>query len=203
MNIIDYKLTEQDYIEVSKASGIEIALLKTVTEVESNGNGFVENKDGSIKPKILFEGHVLWSELKLLGLDPYPLSQKYPDLLYPKWTKQYYSKSNFGEHVRLNRAKLLINEECALKSASWGLFQILGNNHKACGYATVYDMVADFEKGERQQLDGFIKFITHEKLTPYLLGKDWRGFAKRYNGPGYEQNNYHIKLSEAYAKFSK
>jgi hypothetical protein len=28
---------------------------------------------------------------------------------------------------------------------------------------------------------------------------DWRGFAKGYNGPAYEQNDYHNKLARAAA----
>ena len=32
---------------------------------------------------------------------------------------------------------------------------------------------------------------------------DWRNFASLYNGPGYKQNKYHIKMQEAYEKFKK
>jgi peptidoglycan-binding domain 1 protein len=35
-----------------------------------------------------------------------------------------------------------------------------------------------------------------------LQAKDWAEFAKRYNGPAYEQNQYDKKLAAAYQKFS-
>lgn len=36
-----------------------------------------------------------------------------------------------------------------------------------------------------------------------LQRKDWAGFARGYNGPGYAKNRYDIKLANAYKKYSK
>jgi hypothetical protein len=33
-------------------------------------------------------------------------------------------------------------------------------------------------------------------------GQDWANFARRYNGPNYAINNYDLRLSAAYQKFS-
>ena len=36
-----------------------------------------------------------------------------------------------------------------------------------------------------------------------LRRKDWTGFARGYNGPGYEANRYHEKLASAHARFAR
>src|ERR671917_272606 len=59
----------------------------TVYTVESNGSGFL--KDG--RPRILFEGHIFWKQLTDKGIPPGPYVKGNEDILYPKWTKQYYS----------------------------------------------------------------------------------------------------------------
>jgi len=191
------KLTEEDYIQVSEETGLELALIKTVAAVEGSGSGF--DKDGVIK--ILFEGHVFYKHLSRLGIAQKTAAQ-FPKVCYPKWTKQFYTGSNRGEWVRINIAQT-VNEEAALKSASFGLFQVLGENFEAAGYSTVFEMVKAYNTGEKEHLKSFINFIAHEDIIGYLVTKDWRNFARRYNGPGYEANKYHIKLAEAYAKFKK
>ena len=57
--------------------------------------------------------------------------------------------------------------------------------------------------GEDKQLEAFARFIKLAELRPNLERKDWTGFAKRYNGPGYAQNQYDKKLEEAYRRFTK
>lgn len=44
--------------------------------------------------------------------------------------------------------------------------------------------------GEDKQLEAFARFVKLTGLRPNLERKDWTGFAKRYNGPGYAQNHY-------------
>ncbi len=191
------KLTEEDYIQVSEETGLELALIKTVAAVEGSGSGF--DKDGVIK--ILFEGHVFYKHLSRLGIAQKTAAQ-FPKVCYPKWTKQFYTGSNRGEWLRMNIAQT-VNEEAALKSASFGLFQVLGENFEAAGYSNVFQMVEAYNTGEKEHLKSFINFIEHENIVGYLVAKDWANFALRYNGKGYKANKYDIKLAEAYAKFKK
>ena len=46
-------------------------------------------------------------------------------------------------------------------------------------------------------------FIQSNRLDTYLRNKDWAGFAKRYNGPAYAENQYDKKLEKAYHKHKK
>ncbi len=43
-------------------------------------------------------------------------------------------------------------------------------------------------------------FIQSNRLDTYLRNKDWAGFAKRYNGPAYAENQYDKELEKAYHK---
>ena len=145
----------------------------------------------------MFEGHIFWRQLKKVGIDPAPLAAANPDILYERWTRGHY-KGGVGEYDRLNRA-ININKTAALASASWGTFQIMGFNFKACGYNNVEDYVNAMYVSEGKHLEAFGGFIKSVNLVRHLVTKDWAAFAKGYNGPAYAQNKYDTKLAAAYA----
>lgn len=208
------KLCEDDFIKASELLDCETACIKAVLSVETgNRGGFLLNKDinensdnptdYSDYPVILFEGHIFYKQLKKKGLDPDKfINTDTTDIIYPKWTKQYYS-TKWGEYMRLHKASDIDNE-CALLSTSYGLGQIMGFNYKACGYDTVFDFVEDMKVSEGQQLLAFCNFIkSNPKILKALQTKDWVTFAYNYNGPDYKKNNYDIKLEKAYTNAYK
>ena len=73
-------LSEKDLIDFSKKYNVELAAIKAVNEIESTGKGFLL----SGKPKILFEGHVFWDQLKKRNTNPVVFSKDNSDILYPK-----------------------------------------------------------------------------------------------------------------------
>lgn len=196
-------LSDNDIEEIAKANQLEKAAVKAVVQVETGGKGFLA--DG--RPKILFEGHIFWNELKKVGINPEQHAAAHPDILYPHWVKTFYL-GGAGEYTRLEKAKL-INEDAALKSASWGLFQIMGFNHAIAGSPTVKEFVEKQFESEYNHLNAFINFISYksagqkENTLELLRKKDWAGFAFRYNGPKYKENQYDKKLQAAYDRFSK
>ena len=101
---------------------LQLPVLKAIIEVESGGRGHLSNG----RPKILFEGHKFWYWLKKFGKDPHGLVEGNEDILYEKWTRNFY-KGGAGEYFRFERAKE-IDEKAAIYSCSWGLFQIMGEN---------------------------------------------------------------------------
>lgn len=58
-------------------------------------------------------------------------------------------------------------------------------------------------RSEHDQLDLFINFIIEGGMDKFLRDKNWRAFARRYNGPSYAKRGYHTRLAKAYAKFKK
>jgi hypothetical protein len=195
--VIPTPQAESDIQKAAKKIGCEVAVIKAVNAVESGGRrGFLSNGELII----LFEGHVFWRELKKLGLDPIQLSKGNKDILYQTWTKAHY-KGGLLEHDRLKRA-IQINKNAALASASWGKFQIMGNNFKACGFNNAQDFVNFNKQSEENQLLCFVEFVISMGLKDALKTKNWRAFARGYNGAGYEKNEYHIKLANAYKRYS-
>lgn len=207
-NTIAHKAIDDDDIkEQCDKIGIEPAAMKAVIQTESGGSGFLPNG----LPKILFEGHIFWKHLaekKAAGQIPegpefYAATN--PDIVYQKWTKQFYL-SGEKEYSRLEKA-VKIDRDSAYMATSWGKFQILGENFKLAGFNTVNDFVEAEKISEVEHLKAFINFITRTKykglnLISYLQKKDWASFARAYNGPGYAQNKYDLKLEQAYDSFA-
>jgi len=196
----DKFLGEQDLKDFAQKHQLELAAVKAVNEVESSGKGFLV--DG--KPKILFEGHIFWNQLKERGFNPSLISNPAnADVLYPKWTKTHYIGGP-REYDRLEKAANLLPDtkvrDAALASASWGSYQIMGFHFKKLGYASVKEFVDQMYIHERNQLDAFGRYITAFGCITHLKAKNWAKFANCYNGPLYAQNKYDIKLEAAYRK---
>ncbi|MCJ2012728.1 N-acetylmuramidase family protein [Methylobacterium sp. J-076] len=184
-------LAAADFASAAKELGCDVAAIQAVTEVESKGDGFFPSN----RPKILFEAHI-FSKRTFHVYD-----STFPDISSKKWNKGLY-KGGEAEYDRLTKA-MALDRVAALQSASWGMFQIMGFNAKACGFGTVEDMVAAMFESQSKQLEAFVKFIKSSKLVSSIKSKDWKAFAVGYNGPAYADNKYDIKLANAYAKFSK
>jgi hypothetical protein len=88
----------------------------------------------------------------------------------------------------------------ALESASYGRFQVLGQNYPNLGLANAKEYISKLAKSERDQLEAFEGFVRANGLVDELQRKDWTAFASRYNGPGYAANRYDEKMAEAYAR---
>lgn len=187
-------ITEQKYREVAKELGIEVAVIKAVAEVESRGNGFMTNGE----PTILFEPHVFWRVLKAKGIDPNKYTKGNTDILYPKFKTGHYGKTS-EQHGRLQRA-VKIDRDSALMAASWGKFQVLGENYKSLGYKTIQEFINDAYRNEDSHLDMFVRYVKVNNLVRYLKTKDWESFSRGYNGKSYAVNKYPQKLKAAYAR---
>ena len=180
-------LQECDYITAANLLGCEVAAVKAVAEVESSGGGFLANG----KPKILFERHYFYR------LTNGKYSAQNPDI-----SNRSSGGYTSNEYARLDKASAL-DRNAALQSASWGKFQIMGENWKALGYTTLQEFINAMFANETEHLMAFVKFVKVNKLDDELRRKDWAGFARGYNGSGYAKNKYDQKMKTAYEKFSK
>jgi hypothetical protein len=194
--VINQFLSEQDFIDFAAKYGIEVAAIKAVHEVESNGRGFLNGKI-----KILFEGHIFWRELVKRGIDPNKILSGNEDILH----KNYISPNpryRLDQHYRLNKAAA-INAEAAYSSASYGLFQIMGFHYNAMGFSSAKAFVDFLSANEADQLEVFGRFLTANNLVKPLQQHNWAKFASGYNGSGYKTNKYDTKLATAYAKYKR
>lgn len=191
------KLTEAQIVAQAKALGIETACLRAVIEVECKGSGF--NADGT--PVILFERHVMRQRLitNKRDIDLSLISAERPDLC-SKSTGAYGLYS--AQHGRLNAAAQY-HRDSALESASWGIGQVMGYHWQALGYLSLQTFINAMYKDEASQLDAMCRYIKVNNLVNALKNKDWKAFARGYNGAAYAKNSYDIKLANAYKKWSK
>ncbi|WP_111709988.1 N-acetylmuramidase domain-containing protein [Lutibacter citreus] len=197
----DKFLSENDLQDFADHYNLELAVVKAVNEIESLGKGFL--LDG--RPRILFEGHIFWKELKKRGLNPEDfVSNNTKNVLYEKWAKKYYEGGK-QEYDRLEKAAGMSDidavHEAAYASASYGSFQIMGFNFKLVGFPSIDSFVSQMYTHEKAHLSAFGKFCEANRLIHHLKSKNWASFAKGYNGAAYEKNKYDIKLENAYNKY--
>jgi len=168
---------------------VDDAALWAVLSVETSGCGFLPDR----RPKILFERHIF---RRLTGGT---FDSVAPDVSGPKTDD--YGPGGAHQYERLQVARRL-DEDAALKSASWGLAQIMGMNYQAAGFDNVRDMVTAMVASEDAQVKAMANFVNANAMAKALRTRDWAGFASAYNGPGFAANNYDGKLRDAFAAFS-
>jgi len=194
------RLTNQQLLDVAKKFNIKPNVLYSVIVNETGGRKAFDNLN---RPIILFEGHIFYKLLKAKGFDVEKLDDSDKDvnnILYEKWADRD-DAYKLVQYDRLESA-ILIDKDSALQSASYGIGQIMGMNYKICGYDNVEDFVKDMYHSEAKQLEIMLKFITANKTMYAALQKeDFATFAKLYNGPGYAQNKYDVKLKATADKF--
>ena len=188
------KLTDLQIQLQAKLLGIETAALRAVIEVECKSSGF--NADGT--PVILFERHVMRQRLiaNKRDIDLKLISVERPDLC---------NKTDGGyglysaQHGRLNAAAQY-HRASALESASWGIGQVMGYHWQSLGYPSLQAFINAMYKDEASQLEAMCRYIKVNGLVNALKNKDWKAFARGYNGSAYAKNSYDVKLANAYKK---
>lgn len=192
-------LTQVDIENAAKRLNVEVACLMSVIEVETKNTGFYLNN----KPIILFERHQFYKCIKNKsgGNKAIEVFSNNPNIC----NRLPGGYGNEGiEWDRLTRARVIDNDS-ALMSASYGLFQILGLNYDVCGFKDVNSFFDSMCVSEGNQLDIFVNFLLHSRNKAMLLAlrnHNWQDFARLYNGSNYQINDYDTKLFAAYRRYS-
>lgn len=166
--------------------GVSLKQVRAVAKVESAGGGF----DNSGRPKILFERHIMH---RLTG-------GIYSTTAWSNPSGGGYSESSWDK---------LTNAACAdfwaaFSSASWGKFQIMGMHWQSLGYQSPRAMAYGMTRSEAAHYEALVRFIEKNGLKDEMRAISTnpdanRPFCKAYNGPNYEQNDYHNKLAREMA----
>lgn len=170
---------------------VEWQALAAVAEVESAG-----------KP--------LWDGLCPIRIEGHYFHRLLPDdkrqtavdrnLAHPN-AGQIGNPGGMAERYRQLEQMILIDEDAALQSCSWGLGQVMGEHWRALGYDSVQRLAAEAQGSVAGQVRLMGRFIEHFGLADELRRKDWAAFARRYNGPGFAANAYDVKMAKAYDRF--
>lgn len=187
-------LTLTDFQSAADELGVEVAAVRAVASVESgNGRGFAADGRAIIR----YELHRFHKYTAGHYDTTHPhLSQVYPAGLAHVGGQPTEWSTLYGAIILRGR------REAAIKSTSWGVFQVMGENYALCGYATAAAFAADMCRSTVGQLTVFLKFCRGKNLIRFLINKDWRGFAYHYNGEGYARNHYDTNMAGAYRRFS-
>lgn len=184
------RLDDLDLPKLGARIGVGEDEMHAFLDVETSGHGF----DAHGRPIILFEPHVFFRNLS----GAKRAQAVAAGLAYVRWGEKPYPRDSYP---RL-KAAMAIDETAALRSASWGLGQVLGENFKAAGFPTVQAMVEAMMEDEALQLAAAVNFIAANRLDDKLRKHDWAGFAKGYNGASFGKNAYDIRLADAFRKWS-
>lgn len=109
-----------------------------------------------------------------------------------------------ANYKRLAKAYQL-DKAAALKSCSWGAFQIMGEYWETMKYSSIFEFTKAMSRSEREQIRAFVRYIKYVNpaIIGYLNKHDWARAAEAYNGPRYKQNSYDTKLAAEYKKFKE
>ncbi len=193
------RLTDEDYREAADELGIETAAMKAVVAIEagSTHRGFYAPG----KPLINFDLAMFRRGARKRGINLATYTKKQP-VVFSRPNIKRYGSYQAAQYARLNGA-MAIDSITALENTFWGMFQIGGFNWRKCGAESIKDFVDSMSSSEHEQLELFVEFVKSQGLDKYLKKKDWAGFARRYNGPGYAKRRYHKRLASAYERYRK
>lgn len=177
-------IDDETYKIVAKRLGVEVAVLKAISKKESKGSGFYTKGQA----RILFERHYMYRELKKTGKTDAELKQlqsSYSDII--NIVQGGYGKES-AQYEKLKKAKN-IDIDCAIKSCSWGRFQVMG-----VYYENLYDSPQHMEEAmnmcERQHFEYFSSYLKETNgLIKALNEHNWEKVAELYNGKKWREIN--------------
>jgi peptidoglycan hydrolase-like protein with peptidoglycan-binding domain len=179
--------------------GLDVATVTTVCNVETKGAGFFDNG----KCAILFERHKFYAALVtvLPQTTVDNLVAQFPNIVNPQPGGYIGGESEWS---RLTQAENVASgmglaPGLAMRSASWGLFQIMGFNYIQAGFTSVEAFVAAMCDSEANQLDAFVNYVQDENAGGMVIAlrkRDWTSFAVQYNGKN--QQGYDARMAAAY-----
>lgn len=185
---VDTPLAVADVQALAMEWKVSAASIWAVREVEASGAAFTNGR-----PTILFEPH------RFSKATGGKFDRVAPTVSYPKWDASKYPRTQDARYAQLLTA-VGLDPDAGFASASYGAFQIMGENYAACGELHPLGFALNEATGEAPQLRHFAKFCESKGLVAALRRSDWASFARGYNGTAYAANHYDVKLAAAAAR---
>ena len=98
-----------------------------------------------------------------------------------------------------------IDPAAAIKSTSWGLFQVLGGTILPAYGNSPSKFLRAFNRDPEGVSFKSVEmwFAASPAAVKAAQAKDWTNLARLYNGPNYAVGQYHTKLRDAYNRISQ
>lgn len=172
------RLTDSHYERAGAALDCPPAAIRALAIVESAEKPLVDGR-----PVIRFEAHK-WRQFRRARGDALVFDRARNPSRQPERWAQF-------------EAMHAIDPAAAILSHSWGAFQIMGFNHRMCGYESP-DAFASAMHDVSKQVRALVAFVrAQSRLHEGLKARDARLVAYHYNGPQYRRNSYHEKWESA------
>lgn len=206
------QITAENWLSAAKEIGCEPEVIMAIAEQETEklkalGLGAFDKQS---RPTILFERHIFGritnQKFSEDNCDISASKEYLPGSARDKGGKRYDDGNHYGlfswQYKKLAKAYRL-DPDAALMACSWGKFQIMGANYKACGFKDVRSFVEGMCVSEVEHLKAVVKFAINAGLRPALNQRKWTSIAAAYNGPGYKRNSYDTQLIVIYERLIK
>lgn len=201
------EVKDEDIRSAAAELRCEPGLVYAIARQESAHSSFI-NIDGEKIPSILYERH----QFRRYSGNP-AFAESHPEIYGAAYKRARQNRSGayievktgteislqdiYGPSGKFQYERLMaayrLNEDAALKSCSWGKFQIMGFNHEAAGFRTVKEFTAAMSTGDAEHIKAFLKFArsnstllnglrekNFEKIAEGHNGSDWRGINPDY-----------------------
>lgn len=170
-------------LEIIKAQSLEqdidSNLILALANIESNNNGFEENR-----MKIRLENHLLVQDCSIAS-KTFSFDRK------ANWKNHYFTdelgnklfthKNQENEYKALSIAKFLCGD-ISYNSISMGMFQMLGKNYKEYGFPNSALMYSFLSESTERQLQVFFMYLNkNQELKQAFMNKDFNSIAKIWN----------------------
>ncbi|CAM5367899.1 hypothetical protein MAUB1S_06307 [Mycolicibacterium aubagnense] len=186
------KHTADEIEKAAREFGLEPKALLAIAEIESAGQVFARIA-GRNEPLIRFEGHYFDRRLA----EDRRETARAAGLASPVAGEIANPRSQAARWQLIERAAE-IDRQAAYESTSWGLGQVMGAHWQWLGFDTVDGLVEEARSGAAGQARLMARYIDRSGLATALNAHDWEAVGHGYNGPGFAENGYHLKLAEAY-----
>ena len=185
------------YDSLAAELGIEVATMKAVSSIESGNSHRAFISGGS--PVVNLEVSMFKKMLRNEGYNVDSLVDAMPDAFKRPSVNQY--ADPLMAQRAMFRSASAINDSIAKLCTYWGMYQIRGSNWALCGTSSIDEFVKAMSHSEDMQHRLFANYLRNTGLNKLLQAKDWKRFARAYNGAGYARNRYDVKLAEAYKRY--
>ena len=177
--------TLDEYRAAAARLGIDGPTLMAVRRVEA---GTLEGFTADGRPVIVFEGR------EFARLTKGRFNGSHPQLTSPRPQS---GLGNGGGWKSLTEAYAL-DPDAAYAATSFGVFQIIGFNHRRVGFDTVGEYARFVSRSEANQVEVWARFLESQGMLESLRKHDWASFSRRYHGRPAASNQYAARLAAAY-----
>lgn len=171
--------------------GVTVPHIYASYDCECTGSPFIAGR-----PTILFEPH------RFSKATGHRFDATHPNISSPTWNRHLYPGSQDGRWAQLLDA-VALDVDAAFASASYGGFQILGENYRLCDAVSPWAFAWREAQSADDQLYGYVMFVKNAGLAAKLAAckpndpVSCRPFCVGYNGTAERENNYEGRFAAA------